>query len=91
MAAAISIHNMLQRMGLSLEAATEVVHVNGQNLSVQLEDKDVETMCRVIRWPGGVNAARNQNQGMQVCTPKNDNGWLQGTNLGQIQKEMPGC
>ncbi len=71
MAAAISVHNMLQRMGLSLEAATEVVNVNGQNLSVledflQLEDKDVEILCRVIRRPGGVNAARNQNQGMQV-------------------------
>jgi hypothetical protein len=62
---------MLQRMGLSVEAATEVVNVNGQNLSVledflQLEDKDIETLCRVIRRPGGVNAAGNQNQGMQV-------------------------
>jgi hypothetical protein len=71
MAAAISVRNMLQRMGLSVEAATEVVNVNGQNLSVlddflQLEDKDVETLCRVIRRPGGVNAAGNQNQGMQV-------------------------
>ncbi len=71
MAAAISVRNMLQRMGLSLEAATEVVNVNGQNLSVledflQIEDKDVETLCRVIRRPGGVNAAGNLNQGMQV-------------------------
>jgi len=72
MAATISVHNMLQRMGLSVEAATEVVNVNGQNLSVlddflQLENKDVETLCRVIRRPGGVNAAGNQqNQGMQV-------------------------
>jgi len=68
---AISVRNMLQRMGLSVEASTEVVNVNGQNLSVlddflQLEDKDVETLCRVIRRPGGVNAAGNQNQGMQV-------------------------
>ena len=70
MAAAISVRNMLQRMGLSLEAATEVVNVNGQNLVLddflQLEDKDVETLCRVFRRPGGVNAAGNQNQGMQV-------------------------
>ena len=71
MVATISVRNMLQRMGLSLEAATEVVNVNGQNLSVlehflQLEDKDVETLCRVIRRPGGVSAAGNQNQGMQV-------------------------
>jgi len=71
MAAAISVRNMLQRMGLSLEAATKVVNVNGQNLSVlddflQLEDKAVDTLCRVIRRPGGVNAAGNQNQGMQV-------------------------
>jgi hypothetical protein len=63
MAAAISVRNMLQRMGL--------VNVNGQNLSVledflQLEDKDVETLCWVIRRPGGVNAAGNQNQGVQV-------------------------
>jgi len=47
------------------------VNVNGQNLSVledflQLEDKDVETLCQVIRQPGGVNSAGNQNQGMQV-------------------------
>ena len=71
MAAAISVRNMLQRMGLSLKAATKVVNVNRQNLSVledflQLEDKDVEILCRVTRWPGGVNAARNQYQGMQV-------------------------
>jgi len=33
---------------------------------LQLEDKDIETLCRVIRQPGGVNAAGNQNQGMQV-------------------------
>jgi hypothetical protein len=71
MAHAISVRNMLQRMGLSVEASDEVVNVNGQNLSVlddflQLEDKDVETLCRVIRRPGGVNAAGNQNQGMQV-------------------------
>ena len=71
MAAAISVRNMLQRMGLSVEAATEVVNVNGQNLSIlddflQLKDKEVETLCRVIRRPGGVNAAKNQNQGMQV-------------------------
>jgi hypothetical protein len=62
---------IFQRMGLSLEASTKVVNVNGQNLSIledflQLEDKDVETLCRVIRRPGGVNAAGNQNQGMQV-------------------------
>jgi hypothetical protein len=71
MAATISVHSLLQRMGLSLEAATEVVNVNRQNLSIledflQLEDKDVITLCRVIKQPGGVNAAGNQNQGMQV-------------------------
>jgi hypothetical protein len=71
MAAAISACNMLQRMGLSVEAATKVVNVNGQNLSIlddflQLEDKDIESLCRVIRRPGGVNTAGNQNQGMQV-------------------------
>jgi len=58
-------------MGLSLEAATEVCNVNGQNLSavddfLQLGDKDIETLCRVIRRPGGVNLAGNQNQGMQI-------------------------
>ena len=56
MVAAISVRNMLERMGLSVEAATEVVNVNGRNLFVlddflQLEDKDVETLCRVIRQP----------------------------------------
>ena len=62
---------MVQRIGPSLKAATKVVNVNEQNLSLledflQLKDKDVETLCRVIKRPGGVNAARNQNQGMQV-------------------------
>ena len=71
MAVAIGVRNMLQRMGLSLEAATEVTNVEWQNLSIledflQLKDKDVETLCRVIRRPGGVNAAGNQNQGLQV-------------------------
>ena len=71
MAHALNVRNMLQRMGLSLEAATKVCNVNGQNLSavddfLQLGDKDIETLCRVIRRPGGVNLAGNQNQGMQV-------------------------
>ena len=47
---------MLQRMGLSDEAATEVYNINGQNLSavdnfLQLGDKDIETLCRIIRRP----------------------------------------
>ena len=67
----LNVRNMLQRMSLSLKAATEVCNVNGQNLSdvddfLQLGDKDIETLCRVIRRPGGVNLAGNQNQGMQV-------------------------
>ena len=71
MAHALNICNVLQRMGLSLEAATEVCNVNGQNLSavddfLQLGDKDIETLCRVIRRPGGVNLAGNQNQEMQI-------------------------
>jgi hypothetical protein len=71
MANALNVHNMLQRLGLSDEAATKVCNVNGQNLSavdnfLQLGDKDIETICRVIRRPGGVNLAGNQNQGMQV-------------------------
>jgi hypothetical protein len=78
MAAAIGVRNMLQRMGLSLKAATEVTNINGQNLSIledflQLEDKDVETLCRVIRRPGGANAAGNQNQGMQVLAMAESN------------------
>jgi hypothetical protein len=65
-------------MGLSLEAATEVTNINGQNLSVledflQLKDKDVETLCRVICQPGGANAAGNQNQGMQVLAMAESN------------------
>ena len=68
MAHALNVCNMLQRMGLSLEAATKVCNVNGQNLStvddfLQLGDKDIETLCRVIHRPGGVNLAGNQNQG----------------------------
>ncbi len=71
MANALNVRNMLQRMSLSLEAATKVCNVNGQNLSdvdnfLQLGDKDIDTLCRVIRQPGGVNLAGNQNQGMQV-------------------------
>ena len=71
MAHSLAVRNMLQRMGLSVEAATKVFNVNGQNLStvdnfLQLGDKDIETLCRIIRRPGGVNLAGNQNQGMQV-------------------------
>jgi len=49
MAHALNVRNILQRMGLSLEAATKVCNVNGQNLSavddfLQLGDKDTETL-----------------------------------------------
>ena len=62
---------MLQRMSLSIEAATQVTAIDGQNLSdvnnlLQLEDKDIETLCRVIRRPGGINAAGNANPGISV-------------------------
>ena len=71
MAAAIAVRNMLQRMSLSIEAATQVTAIDGQNLSdvndlLQLEDKDIETLCRVIRRPGGTNAAGNANPGISV-------------------------
>jgi hypothetical protein len=86
MANALNVRNMLQRMGLSVEAATEVCNVNGQNLSavddfLQLGDKDIETLCRVIRRPGGVNLAGNQNQGMQVSA-------MAETNLKQMVFQM---
>ena len=66
-----AIRNMLQRMGLSLEAANEVTSVVGRNISVledsqQLEEKDVKTLCRVIRRPGGTDTAGNLARGMQV-------------------------
>jgi hypothetical protein len=71
MVAATAVRSMLQRMSLSLEAATEVTAVNGQNLSnvndfLQLEDKDIETLYCVICRPGGVNAAGNANPGISV-------------------------
>jgi hypothetical protein len=58
-------------MGLSLENATKVCNVNGQNLSavddfLKLGDKDIVTLCCVILRPGCVNLAGNQNQGMQI-------------------------
>jgi hypothetical protein len=70
-AATAAVRSMLQRMSLSLEAASEVTAVTGQNLSdledfLQLEDKGIETLCRVIRRPGGINAAGNMNQGISV-------------------------
>jgi hypothetical protein len=82
----LNVRNMLQRMSLSLEAATEVCNVNGQNLSnmdnfLQLGDKDIETLCRVIRRPGGVNLVGNQNQGMQVSA-------MAETNLKQMVFQM---
>jgi hypothetical protein len=54
MSNALNVCNMLQRMSLSLEAATKVCNVNGQNLSddndfLQLGNKDIETLCHVIR------------------------------------------
>jgi hypothetical protein len=68
MAAAIAVHNILQRMSLNSAAATEVTNVDGQNLSdadnlLQLEDKDIKTLCHVIRWPGENNATVNANSG----------------------------
>ena len=86
MANALNVRNMLQRMSLSLEAATKVCNVNGQNLSnvddvLQLGYKDIETLCRVIHRLGGVNLAGNQNQGMQVST-------MAETNLKQMVFQM---
>ena len=83
---ALNVCNMLQRMGLSVEAATEVCNVNGQNLStvdnfLQLGDKDIETLCRVIRRPGGVNLVGTSNQGMQVSA-------MAETNLKQMVFQM---
>ncbi len=70
-AATAAVCSMLQRMSLSLEAASEVTAVTRQNLSdledfPQLEDKNIETLCRVIPRPGGFNAARNMNQGISI-------------------------
>jgi hypothetical protein len=70
-AATAAVRSMLQRMSLSLEAASEVTAVTRQNLSdsedfLQLKDKDIETLCRVIHQPGGINAAGNVNQGISV-------------------------
>jgi hypothetical protein len=61
-AATAAVCSMLQRMSSSLEAASEVTTVTGQNLSdledfLQLKDKDIETLCRMICRPGGINAA----------------------------------
>ena len=73
MAAAGGVHNMLQRMGLSLEAATEVTNVNGQNLSILEDSYNLKTKTlKPYAVPsdgletGGVNADRTLNQGKQV-------------------------
>ena len=73
MAAAGGVHNMLQRMGLSLEAATEVTNVNGQNLSILEDSYNLKTkMLKPYAAPsnsletGGVNTDRPLNQGKQV-------------------------
>jgi hypothetical protein len=73
MAATVGVHNMLQRMGLSLEAATEVTNVNWQNLSVLEDSYNLKTkMLKPYAVPsdgletGGVNADRTLNQGKQV-------------------------
>jgi hypothetical protein len=62
---------MLKRMSLSAEVATEVTAAAGQNLFndddfLQLNNKDIETLCRVICWPDRVNVAGNVNQGISV-------------------------
>jgi hypothetical protein len=64
MVATITVRNMLQQMSLSLEAATDFTAVNGQNLYIEdnflkLNNKDIKTLCCVIRWWGGANAAGN--------------------------------
>ena len=85
----IAARNMLQRMSLSLVAATKVTTVDGQNLSdvnnfLQLEGKDIETLCRVIRRPGGVNRAGNANPGISVLA-------MAETNLKRIIYELHHC
>ncbi len=69
MAAAVC--NMLRQMSLSLEMATKVTAINGQNLSIeddflQLTEKDIKTLCCVICQQGGAIAAGNVNQGISV-------------------------
>ena len=71
MVVTIAVRAILQRMSLCLHAATEVTMVNGQSLYnsdnfIQLEDKNIETLCRVIRRPGGINQAGNVNQEISV-------------------------
>ena len=68
MAAAISIRNMLQGIGLSLEAATEVTNINGQNLSIledflQLENKALKPYAVSSDGPEGSTQTEPQIRG----------------------------
>ena len=54
MEAGVAVIAIMQRMSLSLQAGLEVANINGLNLSnvdgfIQLEDKEIGTLCRVIR------------------------------------------
>ena len=68
MAEATAIRTMLERIGFTQEAATEITGDQGINSVDELrilDDEQSENLCKVLRRPGGESGG-NPNRGVQV-------------------------
>ena len=71
MAARSAAKQMLLRLGLSDEAATEITSATGQNLSevadfAELGTSEIKMLFSSLKQPGGLTAAGNRNYGIPV-------------------------
>ena len=71
MAATAAAKQMLLRLGLSDEAATEITSATGQNLSdvadfAELGTSEIKMLFSSLKQPGGLTAAGNRNYGIPV-------------------------
>jgi len=76
MAEAASIRTMLERMGFTPEAAQLVTGDQGIDSVDELrnlDDDKASNLCRVLRRPGGTNAAGAADPGTKVSARAEDN------------------
>ena len=69
MAETAGVRQMLERIGFTNEAATEIVGDQGINSIDELrtlDDKMAENLCKVLRRPGGATAGGNADPGLKV-------------------------
>jgi hypothetical protein len=71
MVTTLTICAMLQRMSLSLQAATKVTEVGGQNISnadefLQLKDRDIEGISSCHKTKNWVSSRTNRKQNTDI-------------------------